>query len=57
MHTVYGTLKEKTMYGKKVMGVDRSTFLIDENGIIRKIWRGVKVDGHVDAVLEELKAL
>jgi peroxiredoxin Q/BCP len=57
MHTAYGVLKEKTMYGKKVMGVDRSTFLIDEAGVIRKIWRGVKVDGHVDEVLDALKAL
>ncbi|MEP3672607.1 MAG: peroxiredoxin, partial [Hyphomicrobiales bacterium] len=48
---------EKSMYGKKYMGVERSTFLINENGKIAKIWRKVKVSGHVDAVLETLKAL
>lgn len=45
---LYGVLKEKTMFGKKSFGIERSTFLIDENGIIKKIYRKVKVAGHVD---------
>lgn len=49
--------QEKSMYGKKYMGIDRSTFLINPEGIIKKIWRGVKVKGHVENVLVELKAL
>ena len=53
----YGVWKEKNMYGRKYMGIERSTFLIDPQGKIRKIWRRVKVDGHVDAVIEELQAL
>ncbi len=57
LHHAYGVMKEKTMYGKRVMGVDRSTFLIDGAGVIRKIWRGVKVDGHVEEVLEAVKGL
>lgn len=44
---LYGVLKEKTMFGKKCFGIERSTFLIDENGIIKKIYRKVKVAGHV----------
>jgi peroxiredoxin Q/BCP len=44
-------MKEKKMYGKTVMGVDRSTFLIDGEGKIQEIWRGVKVAGHAEAVL------
>ena len=56
LHDKYAVMKEKTMYGKKVMGVDRSTFLIDPERRIRKIWRGVKVAGHVDEVYEALKA-
>jgi len=46
----YGVWKEKSMYGKKYMGIERSTFLIDENGKIAAIWRKVKVPGHVEAV-------
>ena len=46
----YGVWKEKSMYGKTFMGIERSTFLIDENGHIRALWRKVKVPGHVDAV-------
>jgi len=53
----YGVMKDKIMYGKKVRGVGRSTFLIDEDGILRKEWRGVNVDGHVDEVLSALKEL
>ena len=46
---------EKSMYGKKYMGIDRSTFLIGEDGTIRAVWRGVKVPGHVDAVKQALR--
>ena len=46
----YGTWQEKSMYGKKYMGIDRSTFLIDEDGKIAAIWRKVKVPGHVEEV-------
>ena len=53
----YGTWIEKSMYGRKYMGIDRATFLIDENGVVREAWRKVKVPGHVDAVLEAAKAL
>ncbi|MGF1543304.1 MAG: thioredoxin-dependent thiol peroxidase [Parvularculaceae bacterium] len=53
----YGVWVEKSMYGKKYMGIERSTFLIDAKGVVRKIWRKVKVPGHVDEVLEEAKAL
>ena len=49
--------KEKSMFGKKYMGIERSTFLIDANSVIRKIWRNVKVSGHVDQVLLEAKNL
>lgn len=51
---LYGVLKEKNMYGKKVMGIERSTFIINEDGTIKKIFRKVKVDGHVDVVIREL---
>ncbi|AAM24779.1 MAG: Peroxiredoxin [Caldanaerobacter subterraneus] len=52
--TEYGVYKEKNMYGKKKMGIERSTFIIDSKGIVRKIFRKVKVDGHVDQVLKAL---
>lgn len=52
----YGVWVEKSMYGKKYMGIERSTFLIDENGKILNIWRKVSVDGHVDEVRAALKA-
>ena len=48
---------EKSMYGKKYMGIDRATFLIDGAGVIRGIWHKVKVAGHVDDVLKAAKAL
>ena len=48
----YGVWGEKSMYGRKYMGVDRSTFLIDRNGVVAKAWRNVKVPGHVDEVLD-----
>lgn len=47
--------KEKSMYGKKYMGIERSTFVLDENGNIEKEWRKVKVKGHVEEVLDYLK--
>jgi peroxiredoxin Q/BCP len=53
----YGTWIEKSMYGRKYMGIDRATFLIDENGKIANIWRGVKVPGHVEEVKAALTAL
>jgi peroxiredoxin Q/BCP len=53
----FDVIKEKNMYGKKVMGIERSTFLIDKSGILVKEWRKVKVKGHVDEVLEAVKAL
>lgn len=53
----FDVIKEKNMYGRKVMGVERSTFLIDDKGKLRKEWRKVRVKGHVEEVLEALKAL
>ena len=53
----FDVIKLKKLYGKEYMGVDRSTFLIDRDGVLRHEWRGVKVKGHVDEVLEALKAL
>lgn len=53
----YGTWIEKSMYGRKYMGIDRATFLIDGKGVIRNVWRKVKVPGHVDEVLAAVKAL
>lgn len=53
----YGVWQEKNMYGKKSMGVVRTTFVIDREGIVRKVFPRVKVDGHADAVLEALHAL
>ena len=50
----YGVWKEKSMYGKKFMGIERSTFLINEEGKISQIWRKVKVKGHVDEVKQSL---
>ncbi len=54
---LFGVWKEKNMYGRKVMGIERSTFLFDEGGTLREEWRKVKVDGHADAVLAAAKAL
>jgi thioredoxin-dependent peroxiredoxin len=53
----YGVWVEKSMYGRRYMGMERSTFLIDGNGIIRGIWRKVKVTGHATAVLDAVKSL
>lgn len=53
----YGSWVEKSMYGKKYMGIDRSTFLIDRAGRLQRVWRKVKVPGHVPEVLEAARAL
>ncbi len=53
----YGVWVEKNNYGRKYMGIERATFLIDETGTVREIWRKVRVNGHVEAVQEALKAL
>ena len=53
----YGVWGEKTLYGRKYMGMERATFLVDAKGVIREIWRKVKVPGHVDAVLAAAKSL
>ncbi|WP_374443949.1 peroxiredoxin [Stella sp.] len=53
----YGAWVEKSMYGRKYMGIERSTFLIDGKGVIRGIWRKVKVPGHVEEVLKAVQAL
>lgn len=55
--TEYGVYKEKSMYGKKYMGIERSTFIIDKDGVVRKIMRKVKVPNHVKEVIEEIKKL
>ena len=54
---LFDVIKLKKLYGKEYMGVDRSTFLIDRDGVLRQEWRGVKVPGHVDAVLAAAQAL
>ena len=53
----YGTWVEKNMYGRKYMGIERATFLIDGKGVIRNVWRKVKVPGHVEEVLGAAKAI
>ena len=53
----FGAIKEKSLYGKKYVGIERSTFLIDEGGVLRKEFRNVKVKGHAEQVLEELGKL
>jgi peroxiredoxin Q/BCP len=55
--TLFDVIKEKNMYGRKVMGIERSTFLIDANGKLRSEWRKVKVDGHVEEVLQAVREL
>ena len=55
--TLYGVIQEKSMYGKKFMGIERSTFLIDGKGVLRHEWRKVKVNGHAAEVLAAVKAL
>jgi len=53
----YGAWQEKNMYGKKSWGIQRSTFLIDSEGVVRKVWKRVQVDGHDEQVLAALRAL
>ena len=53
----YGVWVEKSMYGRKYMGIERATYLIDGDGTVAKVWRKVKVPGHVDDVLAAVKAL
>lgn len=53
----FGVWVEKSLYGRQYMGMDRATFLVDSQGVIRKIWRKVKVPGHAEAVLAEALAL
>jgi peroxiredoxin Q/BCP len=55
--TLFDVMKMKNMYGKQVRGIERSTFLIDRDGKLQQEWRGVKVTGHADEVLEAVKAL
>jgi peroxiredoxin Q/BCP len=54
---IFDVIKEKSLYGRKYMGIERSTFLIDGNGVLRQEWRKVKVDGHAEEVLEAAKSL
>ena len=54
---MFGVVKNKIMYGKKVKGIERSTFLIGADGILKAEWRGLKVPGHVDEVLKAVKTL
>ena len=53
----YGVWAEKSMYGRKYMGIERATFLIDGAGVVRGVWRKVKVPGHIEEVLEAIRAL
>lgn len=54
---LFGVIKQKMMYGKQVRGIERSTFVIDREGVLRREWRGVKVPGHVQEVLDFVKTL
>ncbi|MDY7561246.1 peroxiredoxin [Pseudomonas sp. 10B1] len=54
---LFDVIKLKKLYGKEYLGIDRSTFLIDKGGVLRQEWRGVKVPGHVAAVLEQAQGL
>lgn len=53
----FDVIREKTMYGRKVLGIERSTFLVDPDGAIAHVWRPVKVPGHAQAVLDTLKSV
>ncbi len=55
--SAFDVIREKSLYGKKYLGVDRSTFLFDAKGVLRQVWRGVKVKGHAQAVLEAVASL
>jgi peroxiredoxin Q/BCP len=54
---MFGVVKNKIMYGKKVKGIERSTFLIGPDGVLREEWRGIKVAGHVEDVLKAVQGL
>ncbi|KVZ04890.1 peroxiredoxin [Burkholderia stagnalis] len=54
---LFDVIKMKKMYGKEVRGIERSTFLIDADGVLRQAWRGIKVPGHVEDVLKAVQAL
>lgn len=54
---LFGVIKMKNMYGKQVRGIERSTFVLDGQGVLRREWRGVKVPGHAQEVLEFVKSL
>jgi peroxiredoxin Q/BCP len=54
---LFGVMKLKNMYGKQVRGIERSTFVLDQNGVLRTEWRGVKVDGHAQEVLQFVRSL
>jgi thioredoxin-dependent peroxiredoxin len=54
MLNAYGVWKEKSMYGRKYMGIERTTFLIDEKGIVKEIFNKVKVNGHIDEILNKI---
>ncbi len=54
---LFDVIREKNMYGRKVMGIERSTFLIDQQGVLRQEWRKVRVKGHVSEVLDAVKNL
>jgi thioredoxin-dependent peroxiredoxin len=54
---LFDVVKMKKMYGKEVRGIERSTFLIDENGVLRREFRGIKVPGHVEAIVEAVQAI
>jgi peroxiredoxin Q/BCP len=53
----FGTWIEKSMYGRKYMGIDRATFLVDRDGVVKRVWRKVKVPGHAEEVLAAARAL
>ena len=55
--SLFGVMKMKNMYGKQVRGIERSTFVIDQSGVLRREWRGVKVPGHAQEVLDYVKTL
>jgi len=54
---LFGVIRQKMMYGKQVRGIERSTFVLDNKGIIRKEWRGLKADGHADEVLDFVQTI
>jgi thioredoxin-dependent peroxiredoxin len=55
--STYGVWKEKNMYGKRIKGIERTTFLINPDGEIAKIWSRVRVDGHIDEIIDELQMI